>query len=472
LRDDVRVTFSDDFVRIGYSLWEVALPAAWVAERPDMKSFLLGRSVEDLTAGDPEITAVLELLDAQGCLEREPLVSQLSLADLRDRFDRIRNNWYAQYYAHPLWNRLRQGTASLNELVAYLVHNYHISRAAGSVAARMATRGIEPWRKFFADDARIEYWHCDAYYFVQSAVLGFSRQSIKEYVPLPSSTAFEQHALQMAGRNSIAHLLIAYFQESSVMFSGDTGTFYAEVERAYNLRGFFRPWQNHIGIDIEEKHAAGLAALFLPETIIDASVANEAMAMAFAGYYFLLSALDEIMAEDRPDNRVVLRNPVPNDAGAVVALIDKQVDANTPDKAGEAARRDLRNLAGMLASSALQALAAARSHDEIMVAGRFRDSLLLFEAGERHPKSPWTLALANFIAEAAVRPLEWAALLVFLLRRFEQAGLSFGINSREHIARISAVPAVIPNLATELFRLDELVKCWLQRSAVTFPENL
>jgi hypothetical protein len=452
LRDAVRVAFGDDTVRVTHGLWEVSLPAGWVSSHADVDAFLRRRSTRHDVTIRPEASALIALLDAQGCIIPEPLEGAVSLSALRERFDRLRGAWYATYNSHSMWDRLRQGVAGRNELLAYLVHNYHVSRVAGAVAARMATRGPAEWRAFFAQDAREEYWHCDAYYFVQSEALGCSVEQIKAYVPLPGSTAFEQHTLQLAENDPVAHLLIAYFQESSIVFREAADDFYAEVSRAYHLEGFFRPWQAHMSIDIAEQHAAGLAALFTGD-VVDARVATRSLALAWAGYYFLCASLDDVLAEARPANTIILRTS--DSLGEGWATGGANVEL------GPVAYNDLPHVIAAVCRTALLALAYGRGHDEIILAGRIHQHLTSALTPSYLPASPWTLAIGNYLAEAAVRPTEWFVLVEHLAQR-----LNLEIDRDELERRLAKKRA-----SAEVGRFDELIVRWANNQ-VTFPGDL
>lgn len=484
LRDNVQVVFADDSVRVTYGLWQVSLPTAWVSANADITAFLARRATRrDLTAHS-EVSAVISLLERQGCLVPEPLAGPVSLRLLRDRFEQLRGAWYATYYAHPLWERLRTGEASRNELLAYLVHNYHVSRAAGSVAARMACRGPAAWRPFFAGDAGEEYWHCDAYYFVQSSALGCPDDQMKRYIPLPASTAFEQHALQLAEHDSVAHLLIAYFQESSVMFRGDADDFYAQVSHSYQLSDFFRPWQAHIDIDIAEEHAAGLAALFTDDVVIDAQAAARSLSLAWAGFHFLCASLDDIAGEARLDTEIVPRDPAPRaawmrvsagdqleSAADLASLTARYTEGRPHVELGTIARGDLPYVAGAVHKTSLLALAAGRGHNEIMIAGRIHQQLAELREPDTLPRSPWTLALSNTLAEAATRPLEWAALVASIVRRLAPWP-ALTIDQIELDRRLGDVSvAAAPSLVIALAQLHELLDRWAA-STVTFPSDL
>jgi hypothetical protein len=449
IRPDARVAFGADTVSVTYGLFEVDLPAAWVYEHADVAAFLRGERLRHEVAPSREAVGVLELLDRQGCIVPPPLDRPLSLHELRDRFDRICSGWYAQYYQHPLWERLRAGRASRNELLAYVTHNYHVSRAAGVVAARMAVRGPARWRAFFAQDAREEFWHCDAYYFVQSAALGCAEREIARYVPLPASTAFEQHTLQLAEHDATAHLLVAYFQESSVMFRADADTFYDEVARAYGLVDFFEPWRAHIGIDVTEQHVAGLAALF-DDMVIDPRAAERSLALTWAAFHFLCASLDHVVAEARADSNIVLRDPA--------SLCRRGA---RPQPIGELASADIDRVIAAVADTALAALAASRGHDEIMIAGHIVEQLARHGGVQRLPRAPWTFAITSFLAEASVRPLEWAALVD---RLAEWIALPIDTDLLKR--------SVAPDLAAiELGRFDELLLHWAT-ATITFPDEL
>jgi hypothetical protein len=438
LRDEVRVDFAGDGVRVACALWEVRLPALWVASHPRVEAFLrrgLTRS-EVAADADPEAAGVLALLDAQGCIVPAPLTAPVSLRELRARFDRLRAGWYATYYAHPLWNRLRSGDATRDELVAYLVHNYHVSRAAGPVAARMAMHGPSAWRPFFSSDVCGEYWHCDAYYFVPSTVLGCEARDIRTYPQLPASTAFEQHALQMAEHDAIGHLLLAYFQESTVAFQADADRFYAEVERAYGMEGFFRSWQEHVGIDVAEDHAGGLARLFTGDVVVEPAAAARSIAVAWAAFHFLHAALDDASSTGQ--------------RGGVQAVASSDALADLPFVLSAVAR------------TSLAALASSRGHDEIILAGRIAEGLASQRGGAEPlplPRSPWALAVANALAESACRPAEWAAAVAYVVHRLALEGDAFSPLARLH------------EQAAETKQLAEIVDRWLT-SPIRFPDDL
>lgn len=85
----------------------------------------------------------MALLDAQGCFLPAGF-ERIELPRVLELFMPIPSMLYAEYYAHPVWQRLRSGAVSNAEIVAWLVHNYHISCSAGAITARRA--GTPPAR--------------------------------------------------------------------------------------------------------------------------------------------------------------------------------------------------------------------------------------------------------------------------------------------------------------------------------------
>lgn len=451
LREAVRVEFGEASVRIAHALWQVDLPAGWVHEHPVVHA-LLSRSETRLGAlADPHAAPLVRLLDAQGCFV-PPREASYALRELAGLFDPLRSEWFAAYYAHPLWNRLRTGKASHNELLAWLLHNYHVSRAAGIAAARMASLGRRPdWRAYFSADALEEYWHFDAYYSIDAPSLRVRPEDTKDYVPLPSTLAFEQHALEVAERSPLGHVLIACFQEASIAFEDDSAGFYRAVESAYGIPEFFRRWRQHIRVDVDHRHAQQLRALLASDERVDASEVEAALRDAWLAFSFLRGSLDEIEAQARPVRELRLRLPVREaelDPTATALVPEGVLPASPPRRAladAQAlwrwyayARPRLRASAEPLLEadatfllqgvqrSSMRALAFARGHDEIMTCGRLCQlvSLDLQDVPEAAPKNPWSVAVVDHLLEAAPSAVLWASLVDLLLLRLERLGSS------------------------------------------------
>ncbi|WP_456721185.1 MULTISPECIES: hypothetical protein [unclassified Bradyrhizobium] len=367
---------------------------------PILRQLLAQRSYGSRQRLDRESAGVVALLDAQGCFMPEA-VRELRLCDLLHRFQPIRSLFYSEYYGHPAWDIIRSGRASKAQLVAWVIHNYHISRSAGVIAARMASRTqAELLKRFFREDALEEFWHCDQFYFVDDPNLRFDPEAVKSYVPLPASTGFEETALRAADESWIGHLLIAYFQESSIVFGDDSEEFYDSVEANYGLNKFFAGWRRHMTLDLDHGHADGLKDLLDSGQPISVSEAELGLRSVQLAHYFLVRALDQIQAQEgsalqhlegrQPDELVKRWNASP-------AAYEEHQVRHSP-----ALAQYLLNAVG---EAAFHCLAFSRTHDEIICAGKFAASLkelvvpgAMMVSGEMNP---WLAAVRNFLLERA-----------------------------------------------------------------------
>jgi len=432
LREGVTTAPCDGSVAITHAHWQVSVPVSFLTSHPRLEKVLSRQLPRTELPPHPEYDGLVRLLEAQGCFTSAERKAAYTLREVRDLFDPLRSMWYARYYAHPLWERLRSGTATQNALLAWVIHNYHISRAAGVVGARMAACAPEPsWREFFRQDTLEEYWHCDAYYFVRHSGLRVGDEAVKSYVPLASSLAFEAHTLQVATRSPLTHLLIAYFQESSIAFYDDCLGFYAAVERGYGLPGFFGSWQQHMKLDQDHGHAVGLAGLFESDAIVSEVALDEALSGAWAAYWFLCRALDDIEGEALPDNDIRLRPPVtggclsPSRSSLEVGEVEQRWTGGSlldlcrwqiglrplPAARVPLSLEDLAIVGDALVESAYVALSRARDHEQIMLLGHlcraFGESGLRV-SGTTTFASPWVVAVAALLREAAAHPVEYA----------------------------------------------------------------
>lgn len=415
LRPEVQITSGEEADCIRFAHWEVRLPRGALGDR-DLLTLLKPASPVACRHDEPEVAGLLALLDAQGCFQRSESPSPCSMQELGRRFDRLRSAWHSEYYAHPLWLRLRSGEASRNELLAWVIHNYHISRVAGAAAARCASRPYGPeFRQRFLEDTLDEYWHVDAYYFVRHAGLTVRDEDVKNYVPLAGSRAFELLALQVADRYPLGHLLIAYFQESTAVFVEDCVSFYGEVERAYDLPGFFDPWVAHMRLDIDQGHAKGLSELFDNQHIVAPDEQSEAFRCAYLAYSFLRASLDQILEQTRGDDSLEFRTPS--------QFIGIECQSASPVSHDYQDRLTLE-----LSSSALQAtlccLGRTLDHDAVMALGRLCRILApsRTDGWLGRKMSIWTEAIGLLLQERAVDPVSLALLLRTLEARCRSRG--------------------------------------------------
>ena len=431
LRPEVSLRRDEDGVHIWFAHWEVGLSSQALDDAPEIADLLANRCIRDTDLSSSG-AAVIALLDAQGCFL--PIVDrEVSVRDILALFQPLRSKFYADYYAHPLWCRLRTGQASMGELLAWVVHNYHISRSAGVIAARMATHTSSVrLRSFFREDALEEFWHCDSFYFVNNPNLTLNADKVKAYVPLPASTAFEDMALRAADENWLGHLLIAYFQESSIIFREDSERFYDCVEENYQLRGFFAGWRRHMTLDLDHGHANGLIGLFDPEQHVSVKDLATSMRCVQLAHFFLLRALDQIGAHARlASDALDLRQPTSLAVQAPGSGLFKGGDETCRSGWGAF-------LIGALREAAFRSLAFARAHNDIIAAGRL--SAVLEQGRGLHTDTgldvanPWLAAVRNFLIERSTN----VRLLIELAREMLDGTDSFDPLLNEMIVAIRA----------------------------------
>jgi hypothetical protein len=388
------VAFYDDgqHTHISFAHWKVEVPSHAIEADESLRELMATRRVQKVP---PEGRGVLALLEAQGCfLPARP--EKLTARAVLRLFQPLRSQLYAQYYSHPAWSRLRNGDASRGELTAWMIHNYHVSRSAGVIAARMAlTTRDDDLREFFREDALEEYWHCDAFYFVEQAGAMLPAADVKRYVPLPASTAFEDHALRVAEEDSLGHLLIAYFQESSIIFREDSEQFYDTVESNYSLFDAFSGWRKHMTLDLDHDHAGELEARFDDEQLITMNAAAASIRAVQLAQFFLIQALDQIAAHAQLEDALTPRLPEWFNGPSASKRPDSRVWSQAEGAYLLHAVRD----------GAFRALAFARSHDQIIALGKLASVLGAIAAHDVPPPlDPWLVAIRNFVVERASEP--------------------------------------------------------------------
>lgn len=498
LRPSVEVRFFERKVKVTYALWEVTVPINWVRSHTSVLSLLERECTAAEASTDPQAADFVSLLEAQGCFT--PIrKNNYTLREVRALFDPLRSEWYATYYAHPIWKDLRSGQATRNEVIAWLVHNYHTSRAAGVVAARMASQGkASLWAPFFQQDALDEYWHCDAFYFIDSSDFCVSSRDIKSYIALPSSTAFLQHTLRLAEIDALGHLLTAYFQECSIVFEDESKKFYSDVEAAYQLPSFFKRWKQHIQIDKDHGHAEGLAALLESDLTIDAMAVEVALRNAWISFYFLWKSLDDIKRERLEGPDILLRDPaldgqfksssniLVRDSNSNQRRDSRELDdlqslyswhlAKWQINCSEDIRHvdaDLAYMYSEIRRAAFKALSFSHQHDEIIACGRAAKlfSSMPAEMENTYAQSPWAVAVSNYVTESAISPTLWLMIVSLLLDRigflsrassilasFAMGEWSVLVNDFRASTRIATADA--DRIATALLQLEELIARW------------
>ena len=440
-----------EFVTVAYSFWKVELPREWVNRTPAIQRFLSRDApASDISNdSDPSVLGVLTLLDLQGCLRYPDDRAFYTLKEVSNIFCALRASWYAQYYRHALWHRLREGSLSLNALVSWLIHNYHLSRSAGVSAARCSTRSPRAdIRKLFRASAIEEYAHCNDFFFVNHEKLAIPDSAVKQHLPLAGSLAFDLQMLRIAEDDWLAHVLVALLQESSVRFFDSCVAFYATVETNYGLQGFFENWKKHLSLDLDYDHAGAFAGALDSNEKVSREQVQFSLRNAFFTFRHLLSALDEILENDRSDPTIELDLPNTQVSHLTLAELAREgiPTAKAPDNAS-----DRKFLLIDVAESLQRVLGNSKAHDQVLLFGRLVEATTGMTAkvgvGDIQPISPWAMALANLLRESSGDPVEYAFLL------FRLSGIDEGL--------VPISPMGLHQLAQHLERISSSFYCRL-----------
>lgn len=442
LRPEVTVRDLGAEISIAFAHWQVHLPMDATTADDGLRELLAGAPA-DVSKASGTSRGIIQLLAAQGCFLPH-LPDALTARQALKLFQPIRSQLYAQYYRHPEWQRIRNGEASKGELAAWMVHNYHVSRSAGVIAARAGSFSVDgETRAFFQQDSLEEYWHCESFYFVKQAAIELNASDVKRYVALPASTGFEEHALRAAEEDPLAHLLIAYFQESSIMFRQDAERFYSDVEKQYGIGGAFGGWRRHMTLDLDHDHAGELESRFDDTTPLSAEAVRSSIQKAHYAQYFLLKALDQIADFKGTSDGVTERQP------------EHLVLSPVPKIRLDRASADF--LLHSLRDATFRSLAFARSHDQIIATGRLASKVdkALADINERKEAGPWLVACRNFLVERSIDAGVYLPLACWLIGQLAVAHPQYSelLSSLEGI-----VPSGTAPNAVELFRLVELLQ--------------
>lgn len=500
LRNGVSVRWSDEAVTLRFGLWSTSLPRDWVNSTLGFAEFLARKvSAGEFLERSKELESVLILLDAQQCLSAEEGRSCFTLREVRELFLPLCMQAYGRYYSHPLWDALRSGTLPRNGFIAWIVHNYHLSRSAGATAARGAVfADRDDVRATFLQSALEEYSHCQDYYFVRHPGLRLPDEEIKTFVSLPSDTAFDQQMFRMAEDDWLGHTLVALFQEMTASYAEQCSDFFRQVEASYDLPGFFKRWEAHIAFDGEHEHAGSFESLLASDETWPAEAVFGSLRNAWFTMEFLTGALDEIVAQGARGTEPPHRRPISGgvcnpsatalfhgpdwdgrpavrlEAASAAKLLDvmrasvlpaHRLGTPVPDE-------DLDFMRAELSESILRALGYARSHGEVLLYGRLTE--LAGPSPPRlplAPRSPYCAAIGNFLREAARQPSALALLLQHALEAgdgspAEEDWLVPGVaRARRLLADFLEQPSSqgeLDQLATLLLRFDEILGAWFR----------
>lgn len=496
LRDSVEVTETSEYITLSHPCWTLDLPRQWAERTDGIMDFLRRR--RPLESGlAAEAADLVRLLSTQGCLTFSEQPVSYSLREVYALFRGIRNEWCGYYYRHPLWDMLRTGELPEPRFIAWAVYNYFLSRSAGISASRfVAFSEKTSLRASLARSMIEEYSHFSDYYHIRHKDLNVPAEDIEQYVQLPSSTAFCQQMLRMAEEDWLGHILIAYFQESTVQFYRDCFKFYAEVEASYGIKGFFKPWQDHIRVDIDCLHAESIEEQFDSDERIPTVDLQRSLSNAWFAYRMLLSALDEIAyglgeVDGEWRRRSIRATLAELEEGILLpktrvtrtlsltpcntlAELAKQVQVSgLANRQGRSENSDRDNafLRSDIIRSTYRALSFADDATSILALGKLAEDagVAVIEPAFALPATADAMAIANFLRELAMVPQHFC-FSIYCLANPSDANpapnpltwLPISDNTRHELAKALATmraDAAGPIL-TKFIQLLELVERW------------
>jgi hypothetical protein len=428
IKDTVKVSVDSYALNLEYGLSKISIPNS--SSYQNVINFVTKRlDIDSIQEFNNDELKLIDLFINQGYL-RYKIENELTLRNTKEIFDSIRVKWYNEYYAHPVWQLLREGKLNRNGLLAWIVHNYHVSRSAGMTDARFYSKTSDiKLKEAYMESCLEEYAHCDEFYFVAHPKLEISDEEVRNYIHLPSSLAFDQQMLRMSEDCWLGHVFISYFQEATVNYYDDCLPFYNIVEKNYEIKDFFNRWKEHIELDLKYGHFGHFESIFSEEVTIKKDYFEFALSNAWITYKYLYNALDEIILEANKSQVVLLRNPIKNctlDSSRSSLLLGYNIDSKVDFKQSKSFLEliELLKIANLIDKKSVKiskssqqyihydvrnlitkSLGYSKSHFCTIILG----NILQFNKFEIRENeniciSPSLLAISNFLNELTYRP--------------------------------------------------------------------
>lgn len=489
IKETVTVFQDSDVLTLEYGLSKITIP------KSDNYSKLLDaiinkKEFKSTSEFEKDELKLVKLFINQGYIAYN-INDVITLRQAKEIFDSIRVRWYNDYYSHPLWNLLRKGELNRNGLLAWLIHNYHVSRSAGMTDARFFSQTSNlKLKEAYKESCFEEYSHCDEFYFVEHQNLNVRDEDVRNYVHLPGSLAFDQQMLRMSEDCWLGHVFISYFQEATVSYYDDCKPFYSDVEKAYGINDFFNRWKQHVELDLDYGHFEHFESIFSPDETVSKVFFEKALNNAWITFKHLYYSLDQIIEEEKKSTAILLRNPISNltfDASKTSLLSKYRLESkivfdNCKTLAGVFSKlqnehffnhfgmteydisitdkqffyNDIRNLV-------MKSLGFSKNHYTTILLGNFLQENDIKIAEANSCSSPDLMAVSNFMNELTYKPENF----IFILRSLIESPLSsiIGISA-------NTKPLLDKFLGSISFQntffIDEVLNSFLQLNELLF----
>jgi pyrroloquinoline quinone (PQQ) biosynthesis protein C len=247
LRRSAKVSRSDGRVVIQHLDEEISLEGAGAKLLDRMLPFLDGKNTLDQIAARLEesparVRSLTEMLRGAGVLSLlEPggTMTGLEFYEVHQRYSRY---WLSEVYAHPLWEKITNGTASRAQVIGFAFEKYHYIEGAYEHMAIGASNASREMMPHLARHFIEEYVHGDIYRKGLQSL--FPDDLVVHAQPLPSTRALVNFLSETAARSSFAYyagneVLQLTENTSDAKSSGSIDDFYAALKKHY-------PWSDRL----------------------------------------------------------------------------------------------------------------------------------------------------------------------------------------------------------------------------------
>ncbi|MGQ5524997.1 hypothetical protein ACUHMQ_17295 [Chitinimonas sp. PSY-7] len=296
LRDSVSINWLPSSVELIYSVWSIELPLRHFIPSKKLSAFFRREIPSSELADEHEqIQNLISVLSHQGCLIPEKAKKHYSLQEVKALYISFCNEFYGRYYAHPLWEVMRDDNIPNSVIRQWISRTYFLSRFAGVTAATASRNGpTTEVRSAFLKSAIEEYSHCEDYYLPPKALYPAELGYTSGIAPAASFIAFDQQMLHIAQQDWLAHLFVALIQERTAQFKEVANQLYERVEQQLDMPALFDGWRTHISFDEDNAHANDLDELFDQKLRIPVDRLQKSFDEASLTVELLTDGLDEV----------------------------------------------------------------------------------------------------------------------------------------------------------------------------------
>ena len=247
LRRSAKVSRQDGRVAIQYLDEEISLEGAGARLLDRMIPYLDGKNpIEAIAARIEEpparVRALAEQLRKVGVVSFVGAGGTMTGLEFYDVHHRYSRYWLRDVYAHPLWDKMTNGTASRAQVIGFAFEKYHYIEGAYEhmgIAAANATKEMMP---HLARHYIEEYNHGDIYRKGLQSL--FPDDLVLRAQPLPTTRALVNFLSETAARSSFAYyagneVLQLTENTSDGEVSGSIDTFYDAMRKHY-------PWSDRL----------------------------------------------------------------------------------------------------------------------------------------------------------------------------------------------------------------------------------